>query len=1295
MKKLYSLKCIFILTVFVFSFSSSSNANWQKSDGKVKTPSTPYTQHTQYTPNTPHSASDSLPKGVTQDWLKDIRDENGKRINNKETGRAISEIPEDPEGDALQRKIFNGLVTGSYFGETLSNAGDVNGDGYDDIIVGAFNTITGSAYIYFGGLNMNTAPDIVLTGEPSVGNTFFGTSVSTAGDVNGDGYSDVIVGASLFNSSAGRAYIYLGGSSMNNVSDIVLTGEASNNSFGYAVSTAGDVNGDGYSDVIVGAYGYVSSTGRSYIFLGGASMNNTADLIITGAAVDNTFGGSVSTAGDVNADGYSDVIVGANNYSLSTGRAYIFFGGVSMNNIADVTMTGEAGNNFFGSSVSKAGDVNGDGYSDVIVGASGYVSNKGRSYVFFGGAAMNNISDVTMTGESAGSNFGISVSTAGDINGDGFSDIIVGTNSFSSGPGRAFVFFGGALMKNIPDADMTGESLSSSFGNSVSTAGDVNGDGYSDIIVGSYGFNATTGRVYLYDYFMKNEIIPEITLSGEAVSNDFGYSVSTAGDVNGDGYSDVIVGAPYYNSNTGRAYIFLGGASMNNIADVTMTGEAVNNYFGYSVSSAGDVNGDGYSDVIVGAYGYTSYTGRAYIFFGWSAMDYLPDLIMTGFAVNSSFGESISAEGDVNGDGYSDVIVSADDFLSGPGKAYVFLGGSSMNNIADVTMTGEAAGNNFGSSVSTAGDVNGDGYSDAIVGAGFYNSGTGRVYIFFGASSMNNVADVIITGEAASNYLGLSVSAAGDVNGDGYSDVIAGAYGYSSFIGRAYIFFGGSSMNNIADVTLTGESGANLGLSVSTAGDINGDGYSDVILGSYSYNSFTGRAYIFFGGYLMDNTADVTMTGETISSTFGRSVSAAGDINGDGYSDVIVGANFYNSNTGRSFIYKGSAISAKPILLYVKDVPNDQGGQISLKWARSSYDVTGVSAIVYYEVLRSNPPSGGNYAWESVVSVNAFRQPFYSYTDMTPFDSTSNTSGNFFYKIIAQTYFPGVFWESNILSGKSIDNIPPIAVQNFSAASAAGNILLNWDNNTEPDLHNYLIYRSTSPFIDPNLLTPYATVTTSSYTDTSPLSGLYYYFIVAQDIHYNKSPVATAASPNITLNLTMFIEGFYNSSTNLQISDTIKVYLRNISSPYAIADSAKAVIASNGNAQLLFGNAVSGTYYIMIKHRNTLETWSRSGGENLSKGVTVNYNLSNLIAQAFGNNIKQIDSSPVRFGIFSGDVNQDGNINLTDVISVYNNASLFLTGYKTTDVNGDNLTDLTDVIIANNNSIKFISVVKP
>ena len=1239
--------------------------------------------------------SDSLPEGVTEDWLNKLRDENGNKLINDDNNVKTRQIPEDPEGDAFQRKIFSGLNAGENFGISVSNAGDVNGDGYDDIIIGASNysTNTGRAYIYYGGLSMSTIANVILTGGAA--NNYFGRSVSAAGDVNGDGYSDVIVGAYGYTTSTGRAYIYFGGAPMNNIADVTMTGETTFNLFGISVSTAGDVNGDGFSDVFVGANGYTSSTGRAYIFLGGVAMNNTADVTMTGEAASSQFGYSVSDAGDVNGDGYSDVIAGAYNYSSSTGRAYIYFGGASMNNTADVTMTGESAFSNFGNSVSGAGDVNGDGYSDVIAGAYGYNSSTGRAYIYFGSASMNNIADLTFTGEASGIQLGQSVSEAGDVNGDGYSDVIIGANVFSTFTGKVYVCFGGLSMDNSPDASITGEAAGNQFGYSVSAAGDVNADGYSDVIAGAWGYSTNTGRAYLFDYFMKGHIIPEITISSESPLNLFGVSVSAAGDVNGDGFSDVIVGAERYSSNTGRAYIYFGGEILNNIPDVTLTGEAAGIYFGSSVSLAGDVNGDGFSDVIVGAPNYNTNTGRAYLYYGGASMNNIADGVMTGEAANNYFGLSVATAGDVNGDGFSDWIVGAKGYSTYAGRSYLYYGSASMNNVADVIMTGGTTLNQFGFSVSTAGDVNGDGFSDVIVGANGYSSSTGRVYLFFGGSSMDNVADITITGETAGDSFGSSVSVAGDVNGDGFSDVIAGAPYYNSVNGRAYIFFGSVSMNNTADVIITGEADDSyFGVSVSSGGDINGDGYSDVIVGANGENAITGGAYVLFGGINMNNNIDIAMSGEAANNSFGYSASSAGDVNGDGYSDIIVGAYGYSSASGRAYIYSGSAIGIKPVLNYVKDVPNDQGGKVNLKWLRSGYDVQGNSLITDYLVQRSFPPTGGNFSWQNITTIPASHESFYTYLDLTPSDSTSNGNSTFYYRITARTNDINQNWTSNILSGRSLDNIAPLMVSSFTATASGANVSLNWSSNTAPDLLNYVLFRSVSPTINPYTATPLTALTETTYLDTSPLPGAYYYFIVAQDIHGNYSPVAVTQRPVVTLNLTMLIQGFYNSTTNLMVQDTARVYLRNSTAPYAIVDSAKAQLSNAGTGVFTFANAVNGiNYYIQLTHRNSIETWSKS--VQTFAGNSLTYNFTSANTQAYGNNIKQVDASPVRFAIFSGDVNQDGTVDATDLSRVDNDAFNSLSGYVNADVTGDDFVDAQDVSIVDNNAFNSVSEVTP
>jgi hypothetical protein len=1228
----------------------------------------------------------SKPVMNTGDKTKSTPEDNGRR----------SFSGNDPEGDALGFTSMNGFATVDRFGASVSGAGDVNGDGFSDIIVGAAGNDAGGsnagrAYLYFGGDNMNIGVDLVFTGESA--SSSFGTSVSSAGDVNGDGYDDVIVGAQGFSTSTGRAYIYFGGPAMNNVADVIMTGESTNNFFGKSVASAGDVNGDGYADVIVGATGVLTSTGRAYIYFGGMSMNNVADVTMTGVAINNFFGISVSSAGDMNGDGYDDVIAGASGYLTNTGRAYIYFGGAAMNNIADVTFTGEATGNLFGNSVSKANDVNSDGYGDVIAGAEGFSTSTGRAYVFFGGASVDNTADVTFTGEATGGSLGTSVASPGDVNGDGYSDLLVGADDFSSSTGRAYLYYGHAVMNNTADIIISGELSGISFGQSVASAGDINNDGYGDFIIGAPNFNSQTGKAYIYTNSLFGNDIADLTIKGENTNDNFGSVVSDAGDVNGDGYDDLIIGAPNFGtSNLGKAYVFFGGENVNTVPDLTMTFDTTTTSFANAVSSAGDVNADGYDDIIVGVKNFAP-DGAALIYFGGSAMDNVPDLTLLGESLGDNFGTSVSGAGDVNRDGFDDVIVG--DNLYGPniGRAYIYFGGSAMNSTVDVTLSADDS-SSFGAAVSDAGDVNRDGYADVLVGAPTNDavaSNAGRAYIFYGGASMNSFADVTMSGESSSDEFGDVLSVAGDFNKDGFDDIIVGG----TFTIKAYLFLGGNTMNNSPDVIFTDSiSPSRIGCAVSGAGDVNQDGFSDVIVGADNVNSFTGRTYLFFGSSSPDDQPDIIMEGDTISQYFGTSLSGAGDLNGDGFDDIASSAPLYNSNRGKTQIFLSSPPSVKPILNFVKDVPNDQGGKVNIKWARNSYDVTGRNSITGYAVFRSYPPVGGNFSWEEIATVTASRLPFYTFTAATPFDSTTNNSGNLFYKIRSRTSDPNVFWESAILSGKSIDNIAPLMVSPFSSAAVSNNVRLTWNRSTAPDLLNYVLYRSTSPAIDPNTEPVFATTTDSTYLDTSPLSGFYYYFIVAQDIHNNKSPVAVTESPNMTLNLTIFVEGFYSAGSNSQVSDTITVELRNASTPFAVADVAKAVMSASGSAMLKFVTAANGNFYIAVKHRNSIETWSAST-ITLSRTTPANYDMSSSSAQAFGSNMIQVDTSPLRFAVYGGDVNRDGTVDATDVSMIDNDAANFVSGYVVTDLTGDDFVDGTDFAIADNNAANFVSVIRP
>ncbi len=209
----------------------------------------------------------------------------------------------------------------------------------------------------------------------------------------------------------------------------------------------------------------------------------------------------------------------------------------------------------------------------------------------------------------------------------------------------------------------------------------------------------------------------------------------------------------------------------------------------------------------------------------------------------------MATAGDVNGDGYSDVVVGADGYSSLRGKVYLYLGGASGLSVSTAwTALGAATSNHFGACVSTAGDTNGDGYSDLLVGAWGYSSNRGRVYFYLGGPSGVPVFYSSPQGGSPGDYFGYSVASAGDVNGDGYSDVIAGAYANFSNLGMLYMYFGSPTGIGYWNWTYMGaRTAAKLGSSVAGAGDVNGDGYGDVVVGGPGYNTNTGEAYQFYG----------------------------------------------------------------------------------------------------------------------------------------------------------------------------------------------------------------------------------------------------------------------------------------------------------------------------------------------------------------------------------------------------------------------------------------------------------------
>jgi hypothetical protein len=307
---------------------------------------------------------------------------------------------------------------------------------------------------------------------------------------------------------------------------------------------------------------------------------------------------------------------------------------------------------------------------------------EGAAFVYHGSASgLSTTPNWTAESNQAGAEFGVSVASAGDVNGDGFSDVIVGAYQFDNGEtdeGRAFVYHGSASgLSTTPNWTAESDQAFAQFGNSVASAGDVNGDGFSDVIVGAPLFdNGETdeGRAFVYHGSASGlSTTPNWTAESNQAGARFGVSVASAGDVNGDGYSDVIVGAwEFDNGQTdeGAAFVYHGSASgLSTTPNWTAESNQAGARFGVSVASAGDVNGDGYSDVIVGAWEFDNGEtdeGRAFVYHGSaSGLSTTPNWTAESNQENAYFGISVASAGDVNGDGFSDVIVGAYFFDNG------------------------------------------------------------------------------------------------------------------------------------------------------------------------------------------------------------------------------------------------------------------------------------------------------------------------------------------------------------------------------------------------------------------------------------------------------------------------------------------------------------------------------------------------------------------------------------------------------------------------------------------------------
>ncbi|MEM9968112.1 MAG: hypothetical protein AAF755_08445, partial [Pseudomonadota bacterium] len=880
----------------------------------------------------------SLAGDVNGDGLEDIiigapRDDNNgsnSGVSHVVFGKASGTVVElsDIEAGIGGFSIF-GITNYDEAGRAVSGAGDINGDGLDDLLIGAYgNDVNGSSsgqsYVVFGKTDTTNVELSDVAGgalgfgiNGAVAGDFSGRAISVAGDVNGDGFDDLLIGAREADpngaTAAGASYVVFGGD-FNGVTTAV--GNPGNNTL--TGSTAVDVIVAGLgSDTLIG-------NGGADVLRGGGgddilAISDLAFADINGGTGTDTLrlDGSNQTLDLTTLDNTS--LTEVERIDLSGNANTLVLNDLELLRLSDTSNTLRV--------LGTAADtvtVNGPGWASAGTISTFDVYTNGEARLEVAQVATLNISlppptvtpvelsavqqnanpaGFVINGAAANDRSGASVRNAGDVNGDGFDDVIVGSYQAGNNAGAAYVVFGKAdgteinlatlqLTTNNTGFAITGGTgggfLGDYAGISVSSAGDVNNDGLDDLLVGAYFDDAPgldTGAAYVV--FGKNNGTAVnlatvetnaansggFILRGAAGFSSTGISVEAAGDVNGDGVDDVIVGASGLNGGSGAAYVVFGTANTAAI-DLSQIALGTNNdgfvingigptfdAAGTSVSGAGDVNGDGLDDIIVGApndspnAGNGNYAGASFVVYG-KANGAVVNLSTVeqntptsgGFVVNGFFGSDSSGAfvgggGDVNGDGFDDIIIGArlDDTVNGSGAnegaAYVVFGQSTNapfelsaveqgTNNSGFIIRGITGGEYAGKSVSIAGDVNGDGLDDVIVGAYFADGQAGDAYVIFGKTDggvvdlstiETGVGGFVLNQTGAGDRAGVAVSGAGDVNGDGFDDLIVGANfddpASGANAGTSIVVFGGNftgaatQVGGVGNDTLTGTGG--------------------------------------------------------------------------------------------------------------------------------------------------------------------------------------------------------------------------------------------------------------------------------------------------------------------------------------------------------------------------------------------------------------------------------------------------------------------------------------------------------